>query len=523
MDHFPRMPRDHVHTPDSEESLRALILDAERSGRTLRVLGSSHSVAQAIASPQDVIVSLENLRKVVDYDPARGRIQVEAGMTLGYCPLWPKRADAETLGGYLEQQARASGTGWALPNLGGITHQTVGGFLSTGSSGGSVRYSIDDALQSFELIDGRGETRTIRRGDPQFDAVAVSLGLCGVITKVEFQCDPWFDVIGRETTTHTRDCEIDLFGDGPRSLREYLTQTPYTRLLWWPQAGVDKITVWQARRMEQADYLAQSSTPIHLNRRPYEAIGIGGQWIADAFYSFLGLGYGSDTLDHWIKAITPAIAAPVINAFVPVNSDKPTLFWDFWRHGLPMDDHSSDHLMATSFTELWIPIEHAQEVMIAMRDHYRDNGLSAAGTYACEIYAAKKSPFFLSPSYGTDVVRMDIFWFDGNRESPAKHFYPQFWSVLERFGFRPHWGKTLPPADSHTGAAYLREQYPRFDDFLEVREQLDPEQMFVTDYWRNHLGIARPGVRTRSMVVPRDAAAAAATGRANSSGGAQSA
>jgi hypothetical protein len=523
MNHFAQLPRDHVHVPDDEEALRALILEAERSGRTLRVVGSSHSVLESIATAKDLIVSLEKLRKVIDYDPARGRIQVEAGMTLGYCPLWPKRPDSENLGGYLEQQARASGTGWALPNLGGITHQTVGGFLSTGSSGGSVQYSIGDALQSFELIDGRGETRTIRRGDAQFDAVAVSLGLCGVITKVEFQCDPWFDVIGRETTTHTQDCEIDLFGAGPRSLREFLSQTPYARLLWWPQAGVDKVTVWQARRMEQADYLAQGSTPIHLNRRPYEAIGLAGQCVADAFYSFLGLGYGSDTLDHWIKAITPAIAAPVINAFVPVNAKTPTLFWDFWRYGLPMDDHSSDHLMATSFTELWIPIERAQEVMIAMRDHYRDNGLSATGTYACEIYAAKESPFYLSPSYGSDVVRVDIFWFERNRENATKKFYPQFWSLLECFGFRPHWAKALPASDSRTGATYLREQYPRFDDFLEVRDQLDPEQVFVTDYWRKHLGIARPAVRTRSMVVPRDAAAVAANGKLDSSGGSQSA
>ena len=522
MDHFPRMPRDHVQIPDDEEALRKLITACEPGGgRALRVVGSSHSVTESIAGSTDVIVSLEKLRRVLDYDPVRGRIRAQAGMTLGPCPLWPDRPDVETFGGYLEQQARASGSGWALPNLGGITHQTLGGFLSTGSSGGSLQYSLGDALLSFELIDGRGETRTIRRGDPQFDAVAVSLGLCGVITSVEFQCEPWFDVIGRETTTHTADCEIDLFGDGPRSLREFLTQTPYTRLLWWPQAGVDKITVWQARRMQHTDYLAQHSTPLALNRKPYEAIGVAGQLVADAFYSFLGLGYASSVIDHWIKAITPKIAAPVINAFVPMNASQPTLFWDYWRFGLPMDDHSSDHLMATGFTELWIPIERTQEVMVALRDHYRDNGLSATGTYACEIYGAKKSPFFLSPSYGSDMVRIDIFWFERNREDAATEFYPQFWSLLSRFGFRPHWGKTLPAAGSATGAAYVREQYPRFAEFMELREQFDPDQVFVTEYWREHLGIARPAARTHSVVVPRGPAADG--NRAIASGGSQSA
>jgi D-arabinono-1,4-lactone oxidase/FAD binding domain len=507
MDHFPRMPRDHVQIPENEEALRRLIVDCVRNERTLRIIGSSHAVAQSIAGPKDMLVSLEKLRKVVDYDPARGRIKVEAGMTFGDSPLWPNRPDAETFGGYLEQQARASGTGWGLSNLGGAAHQTIGGFVSTGSSGGSVQHSLGDALMSVELIDGRGDTQTIRRGDPQFDAVAVSLGLCGAITSVEFQCEPWFDVIGHETTTHTQDCEIDLCGSGPRSLREFLAQTPYTRLLWWPQAGVDKVTVWQARRMEQADYLAQASSPIHLNRRPYEASGPAGRLVADAFYRFLGLGFGSDRLDHWMKTITPAIAPPVINAFVPINAKTPRLFWDYWRYGLPMDDHSSDHRLATGFTELWIPLDRTQEVMLALRDHYRDNGSSATGAYACEIFGAKNSPFCLSPAYGTDVVRVGIFWFQRNRADPAKCFYPQFWELLSRFDFRPHWGKTLPAPNSDTGVTYLREQYPRFDEFLEAREQFDPDQVFVTDYWRTHLGIARPAVRTRSMVVPRDGAA----------------
>jgi len=514
MDHFPHVPRDHVHIVSDEDELRELILEAARTGRSLRVVGSSHSVPESIAGPESLIVSLEKLRAVLDYDAARGRIQVQSGMTLGPCPLWPNRPDSETFGGFLEQQAMASGVGWALPSLGGITHQTVGGFISTGSSGGSTQYSFADAIESLHFIDGEGNAHDVDRDDPRFEALGVSMGLLGVITRVGFRCDPWYDIIGRETTTETADCKIDLFGDGDRSLREFLTRTPYARLLWWPQPDVNKITVWQARRMQPADYLAQASTPIHLDRRPYEAIGMAGQLVADAFFSFLALGYGSSALDHLVKAITPYIAPPVINAFTPVNASNPTLFWDLWRYGLPMDDKSSDTLMATDFTELWIPIERTHEVMTALRDHYRDNGFSAAGTYACEIYAAKRSRFLMSPSYGGDMVRVDIFWFAKNRENAATGFYPQFWSLLAQFGFRPHWGKTLPAPDSDTGVAYLRSRYPRWQDFMGLRDQLDPRQVFVTDYWRKHLGIARHAARSHSMVVPRSDEAGTGTPRA---------
>ncbi len=502
---------DPLISPKTVDELCAHIASAASAGRVLRVVGASHSVPASIAQPHDIGVSLENLRRVVDYDAERGMIVVEAGMTLGYSPAWP---EAQTLSGYLEAKAQASGAGWALPELGGITHQTVGGFLSTGSQGGSTTYSLGGAIEALEFVDGRGNVHHVRRGEDLFDAVAVSMGLLGVITRVTFACDRWFDIIGRETTTHTEDCAIDLFGDGPGCLRDFLTETPYARLLWWPQQGVDKITVWQARRMEAADYLSQGvstpsgapGSPLDLVARPYEPIGVAGQRVAHAFYSLVGLRFGHSALDRAVQAFTQVVAPTVINAFVPTNREKPTLFWDSWKDGLPMDNSSSDTLMATDFTELWIPIDRAREVMVALRDHYRDNGLSAAGTYACEIYAAKRSPFFLSPAYGHDMVRVDIFWFAYNLGNPDTEFYPQFWQLLKRFGFRPHWGKALPDPDSDCGVDYLRAQYPCWDRFMALRDELDPEQVFVSDYWKRHLGIAARAVPRHSVTLVRGAA-----------------
>lgn len=498
-----------VHEPDSEDVLRRLIDDCRRDRKVLRVVGSAHSTPTAISCPGDTLVSLEKLRGVLHFNPDLGAIEMQAGITLGKAPERPHVPFEQTLCGYLATH-RNGQPGWALPSLGGITHQTVGGFIATGSAGGSIQYGFGDAISAMTFIDGRGRHHHVKRGDELFDALAVSLGLLGVITRVTLRCEPWFDIIGRETTTHTLDCEIDLFGDGSNSLQEFLTHTPYARLLWWPQPGVDKVTVWQARRMTAPDYLSQSSSRTKLNARPYEPIGPVSQLIADSFYTLLGLRFGHTELDRAIEWLTPIITAPVLNAFVPINRDDPTLFWDSWYEGLPMDNTSSDRLMPTAFTELFIPIERTRELMVALRDHYRDNGLSAAGTYAAEIYAAKRSPFWLSPSYESDMIRVDLFWFGKNRADPCTAFYPQFWSLLARFGFRPHWAKSLPAAGSSQGAAYLREQYPRWDRFMELREEYDPEQVFVTSAWREHLAIPAAGETRRmpySMAVPRDAEA----------------
>ena len=48
---------------------------------------------------------------------------------------------------------------------------------------------------------------------------------------------------------------------------------------------------------------------------------------------------------------------------------------------------------------------------------------------------------------------------------------------------RPHWGKM------HTlDADRLRALYPRFDDFLAVRDRLDPARVFANPYLERVLG-----------------------------------
>ena len=48
---------------------------------------------------------------------------------------------------------------------------------------------------------------------------------------------------------------------------------------------------------------------------------------------------------------------------------------------------------------------------------------------------------------------------------------------------RPHWGKL------HTRTAEdLAPAYPRFGEFLSLRDRLDPERLFANDYLRRVLG-----------------------------------
>ena len=189
------------------------------------------------------------------------------------------------------------------------------------------------------------------------------------------------------------------------------------------------------------------------------------------------------------KALPYAIPY-VLGAFV---SDGTMDFWDTWMCGLPMDNQMDDLLWPTDFTELWIPVERAPDALRALRDHYRGGGdpvtaYDHTGAFSCELYAATASPFWMSPSYQRAAFRVDVFWFGLNAGDPRTHFYPPFWEILAPFAFRPHWGKDLPPASPRWQRHY-RDVFPRLEDFLRLRATLDPRGVFLTRYWRDHLGI----------------------------------
>jgi hypothetical protein len=51
----------------------------------------------------------------------------------------------------------------------------------------------------------------------------------------------------------------------------------------------------------------------------------------------------------------------------------------------------------------------------------------------------------------------------------------------------------LEPAASTPGDRerlnFLSRRYPRWDDFLALRAERDPNNIFLTDYWRERLGL----------------------------------
>lgn len=67
-------------------------------------------------------------------------------------------------------------------------------------------------------------------------------------------------------------------------------------------------------------------------------------------------------------------------------------------------------------------------------------------------------------------------------EVPYKELFTGFEDIVIRHGGRPHWAKAhnMRPDD-------LRALYPRFDDFVRVLDEVDPQGMFRNEYVQRHI------------------------------------
>ncbi len=486
---------DGFYHPKNEGEIIDLIQLARANDLKVRVRGAAHSSAKAaiytgdFSSPppadDDLNLILDQMY-AIEFDDEQMRATVEAGCHFGYDPLDPTGVSKlETSLVYRLQQR-----GWALPITGGIIRQTIGGFLSTGSSGGSLQYSLLSAIVTIRVIDGTGTPHDFQRTDDEDDpfyAVGVSMGLLGIITSVTFQCMDTFNITGMETTSGYTDCKLNLFDsvdDGRPTAAAFFEAAEYGRMMWWPQHGIEKILVWEAQRTAASPNFKPKPymefTPVFGSERPAQ-IAAG---VLFRVFSILNPPGPSTLWGRLVASILKPLFPVIVNLFLASAAKGPQEFQDYWGDGIPMDNRVDYSLIPVQFSELWIPVARAPEVMTKIRDHFRSHDVTQIGTFTVEVYATPKNSFWMSPAYDADVIKYDMFWFPLNKGNPATDFYPQFWELLKEFEFRPHWGKYLPD-----NATVLKRLYPRWDDFMQLREQMDPDQIFVTSYWRGHLGI----------------------------------
>jgi L-gulonolactone oxidase len=100
--------------------------------------------------------------------------------------------------------------------------------------------------------------------------------------------------------------------------------------------------------------------------------------------------------------------------------------------------------------------------------------------FPVEVRFAAADEAWLSHGYQRENAYLAIHQYAG---APYERYFRAFEQVCLGLAGRPHWGKL-----HWRDAASLRTVYPRFDDFLAVRDRLDPDRVFANAYLDRVLG-----------------------------------
>jgi FAD-linked oxidoreductase len=411
-------------TPRSAAEVAAAVTGAARDGLTVRMTGSGHSFTP-VAATDGVLLRPDGLRAVRSVDPAAGLVTVEAG-----CQL-------RVLNEYLR------GQGLALQNMGDIQEQTAAGAIQTGTHGtGRDRGGIAAQVTGLELVRGDGElvSCSAEQDGKLFQAARIGLGALGVLTAVTFRVVPAFLLTARE--------EPMRWAEVIARLDELTSENEHFEFYWFPHTDG-----CLTKRNNRA---AGPARPL-----PGWRYRLDDEFLSNTLFGLtcrLGQRYPGT-----IPAIN-GIATRALGARQYTDTSHRVF--------------TSPRRVRFKEQEYAVPREHLAAVLAEVRALFarRDWRIS----FPIEIRVAPPDDIWLSTAYGraTGYIAIHVF-----HQAPHEDYFREVEAVMTAVGGRPHWGKM------HTrDAAYLRGVYPRFADFVALRDELDPARRFGNTYLDQVLG-----------------------------------
>jgi FAD/FMN-containing dehydrogenase len=130
-------------------------------------------------------------------------------------------------------------------------------------------------------------------------------------------------------------------------------------------------------------------------------------------------------------------------------------------------------------SEYAVPADAAPYVLAELRREVPK--LSVPVMFPVEVRVAAADDIWLSSAHGRESAYIAIHQYTG---LPYEAYFALFESITAGVGGRPHWGKM-----HNLDAGRLRELYPRFGDFLRVRDEVDPGGQFTSPYLDRVLGL----------------------------------
>jgi FAD-linked oxidoreductase len=330
--------------------------------------------------------------------------------------------------------------GRALENLGDISYQTISGAISTGTHGtGQNIGGLAQQVVGLTLVDGLGNTVVIDENDSLLDFVRVGVGALGIICHVKIRTVPKFAL-------HVEEKPMRL-SHVLENLEDLSSRNDHFEFFWIPH------TKWAlTKQNNRTDSPLQPIPPLK-------------KWWQKSFMENTAFG----CLCHIGKrfpALIPKLATALPGSGSTIYVDESYRVF------------ASERRVRFVEMEYAIPREHCRSALEDIERIISEKNYKVS--FPVEVRFTAADTNVLSTAHARPSAYIAVHMFKG---TDYGSYFTSVAEIMAKYAGRPHWGKMH--FLTHKELSVL---YPRWNEFLAVRDQFDRARTFHNAYLEQVFG-----------------------------------
>jgi FAD/FMN-containing dehydrogenase len=456
--------------PENKEDIALIIREAERRGLRVRAVGSGHSFSEA-AKGHDFLLSMKHLDKV--WLTKREAIKTK------YRNLHLATAEAGTiikkLTRILDKQH------YGLINMGVIDVQTISGAMMTGTHGTGInKPAIPDMVRSLKLVGAKGEFLQIEptdgitdpekfdhkgeiqliQDDDIFYSTILSFGGMGIVYEITLQVVPQYWMKEKRYLMPWS------------ALKEELRNGNFMKKVNATDFVAFRVNPYEVKGDHRCAVVEQEIIPP--DKKPTGLFAHMRNILSTVFGNLEYLIESS--IEKFKKK--PSTVGRTINTglwatkkFIYFNKSHKVLYQcgsAVIRYGI-----SSEFAFDARPEKI---IQVIDAVIAKAKWNAEEAGLYQSSHVPVRFVPA--SDAYLSSAYCRETVYIDIPLLYGT--TGDTEILESYQKMMIGLGGIPHWGKHN--MQLYLNKEFIRKQFERVDDWIAVREKMDPQGTFLNDF-----------------------------------------
>jgi FAD/FMN-containing dehydrogenase len=454
--------------PEQVEDIQAIVQEAELQKLRVRAVGSGHSFSEA-AKGDDFLMDIKELRDAEKYESP----QVKASITNKHFVIAEAGITIRRVNRLLDDM------GLALQNMGAVDFQTISGALMTGTHGTGIhKPAFPDMVVGLRVVGKGGKLLHLEptggitdpvyhaqhspiqliQDDDIFYSTVLSFGAMGIVYQMILEVVPRFWIHEHR------------YLENWTSLKTKLVNGEFMQMLEDFDFAAFRVNPYKIKGDHLCSIVVQRiqhtpPTKLEQGRRNIlSAIGANLEWLIEGVIR---------TANRNPKNTGKKIQSSIKLATAKKYTDKS--FKVLYQSGAAVLRYglSSEFAFAADpvkIIEVLERIYKETEEAVTNADRYQPSHIAFRFVMPSKAY--------LSSAYSRPTVYVDV---------PTLHNTIGYQDLLDNYqlimmslGGIPHWGKVnnmlyLNPAFIHTA-------YPKYQAWIDVRRQMDPEGTFINDF-----------------------------------------